>query len=466
MKNILLLFFFLCGLKTAGQDRSADTLSETGFFAIVQAYHPVVRQADIAISTARAEVQLARGMFDPSIGVNTARKNFDGIRYYNETAPVLSIPTWYGIELQAGTNYLDGSRTDPTETPGKTNHLGVSVPLAKNLLMDKRRAALQTSRILRSLSTVEKKRIINDLLLEAGEAYWNWVRSYELVRVARSAIAINEKRLQFVIGSYQLGERAAIDSVEALTQLQGFRYQLNEATLQYENAKVQLNAWLWNEADVPYEIAESVSPSSGQLAALMERPLYGPSDNRLDSAIDQHPKLREFDYKLRALQINKRLKFQELLPMVNLKYNQLSKGYDLGKTAGDFFSVPNYRVGLQFSIPLRLSQGRAEYRMAKLKLEETTLMKAYSRQLLRTKLQMVYNEWENIQSQLRLQEALYQNLFRLQQAEEAKFFNGESSLFFINSREMKVVEARQKIIDIQAKLQVSALKVRHAAGLL
>ncbi len=47
-----------------------------------------------------------------------------------------------------------------------------------------------------------------------------------------------------------------------------------------------------------------------------------------------------------------------------------------------------------------------------------------------------------------------------------KFNNGESSLFLINSRESKLLETRQKMIDLQTKLVVSKFQTEWAAGLL
>jgi len=68
-----------------------------------------------------------------------------------------------------------------------------------------------------------------------------------------------------------------------------------------------------------------------------------------------------YSFKINALEVDKKLKFQELLPTVNFRYNQLGKGNDILKTAttGPLFQN-NFQYGLSMSIPLRLSQGRGE----------------------------------------------------------------------------------------------------------
>jgi hypothetical protein len=60
-----------------------------------------------------------------------------------------------------------------------------------------------------------------------------------------------------------------------------------------------------------------------------------------------------------------------LLPKLDLKYNQLGKNYNVAATAVKTLFDNNYRFGIQFSMPLRLSQGRGAYKLAKLKVTET-----------------------------------------------------------------------------------------------
>ncbi|MBL7728491.1 MAG: hypothetical protein JNM68_12430, partial [Dinghuibacter sp.] len=44
--------------------------------------------------------------------------------------------------------------------------------------------------------------------------------------------------------------------------------------------------------------------------------------------------------------------------------------------------------------------------------------------------------------------------------------NGESSLFLVNSREQKLLEARQKLLEVQVKLQKTRFSLYWAAGIL
>ncbi|MEX0636423.1 MAG: TolC family protein [Ferruginibacter sp.] len=459
--TILLSCSFL-GLKA--QDSVRLSLSFEEYMSIVQQFHPIARQADIQIEKAKAALLSARGMFDPVFEIQTAQKSFDGVRYYNIVDPKLTIPTWYGIELYAGTNYLSGSQVDPTETIGESSFAGVSIPLARNLLIDKRRAALKAGAIYRDLSIVERRTIVNDLLLEAAAAYWNWVRDYEVLQVVKEAVFVNEKRMSFIRTSTNIGERAVIDTVEALAQLQQFRFLQNEANVMFSNAGIELSLYLWQQNTVPYNLSTAVIPAKNLLDAAAKENFEPVLTDLLRTASLNHPKLTSFDFKLSALEVDRRLKFQELLPYVQLKYNQLGKGYSVLKTAGAFLSDNNYQYGLSFSMPLRLSEGRASYRTAKLKITETSIQQDYTRMEILNKVKQVFNEQINIKNQIALQESMYLNYLRLQRAEETRFANGESSLFLINTRENKTIESMQKLLELRSKYFSIRAKLQNAVG--
>lgn len=156
IRYLVTAYIAMASFSLAGQD-SVKTLSAGQVMQLVKQYHPVAKQAAILIEKAKADITIARGGFDPLFYNSNAQKTFDGTDYYQYNRPELSVPTWFGIEVVAGLENLSGSRTDPTETSGETSYFGVSVPLAKNLLIDKRRAVLQTAKIFRQASEVEEK---------------------------------------------------------------------------------------------------------------------------------------------------------------------------------------------------------------------------------------------------------------------------------------------------------------------
>jgi outer membrane protein TolC len=463
MKKIFLIITILFFAQNINANDSTKLLSLNNFLQIVKKYHPVAKQAGIQVSKANAGLISARSGFDPALGSGGSTKTFDGVTYYQTNATQLTIPTWYGIELQTGIEYLGGARTDPQETAGKTSFAGISIPLAKNLLMDKRRAVLQQAKIMVQASEQEKRMLLNDLLMEATDAYWQWVQANFIYTTYNDVVELNKKRVQLVVGAYRNGERPAIDTTEAIAQLQNFEYQQNEALLAVQNTSMQLNTFLWKDNNEAYELPADVLPNK-KMEALYDAVIFPELEKLITDAKRAHPELNLYNFKLTALDIEKKLKFQELLPKVDLKYNQLGKGYNVASTTAKTLFDNNYRFGLNFSVPLRLSQGRGDYKMAKLKITETKLQQNQKEITIVNKVKNYYNQLVNYKAQVNLLQKTYANYLRLQRGEETKFFNGESSLFLVNSRENKTLETLLKLTEVTVKYNKTSLGLQWAAG--
>ena len=465
-KQILIYIITFIAFKSHAQD-TLRTLNAEQVLALVRQFHPVVRQTSIEIEKSKADILIARRAFDPILSNYVARKTFNGTNYYSDFSPEIKIPTWYGVDLFGGLENLTGSRLDPSSTAGKTSYLGVSVPLAKNLVIDKRRAFLQQAKIFNTMAEVEQRAVINDLLMNAAESYWNWVKAYQTFVVVRNNVEINQKRVAFVKKTFINGERAAIDTVEAVAQLQSFQYQQNQHWVEFQNAGLQLSAYLWKSNNEPYLLPESVIPQDGWENEINILNFNLVLPDLLVLAENNHPDLRLYDFKLDVLGIDKKLKFQELLPKIDFRYNQLSKGYNLLETAsaGPLFQ-DNFQYGLKMEVPLRLSQGRGEYKKAKLKIEETTLDQNQKKLQIVLKVKTYYNEFLNLKNQIALQSNNYNNYLTLVRAEETKLLNGESSLFLINSRENKALDALEKLVELKTKYYKTIYSLQWSAGLL
>lgn len=465
LKYSILFTVLLLTISVKGQD-SLKTLSAKQLMEIVKQFHPVAKQADIFIEKAKADVTIAKGMFDPVLKNESAQKTFDGIDYYYYTQPELSIPTWFGVEVSAGIEYLSGNRTDPMETRGETSYFGISVPLAKNLIMDKRRAALQTAKIFREASVIEKRNILNNLLLDAMKTYWQWVQQYQVYKILTDAVKVNEKRVELVNMAYRLGDRPAIDTTEALTQLQNFEMLKSQASLDFQNTGLELSIYMWTANIQPFNLPVSIIPGDDLLTSTITVASIPELNNLLDAARKNHPELVIYNYQLDVLGVEKKLKFQELLPTINFRYNQLGKGYDVLKTATGSLFENNFQYGLSFGIPLRLSQGRGEYRKAKLKITETQLQQNQKQLQVENKVKSYYNEIVTLKLQIALQEKAYNNFMILQRGEEIRFQSGESSLFLINARENKTLEALQKLQELKTNYYKTEIALQWAAGIL
>ena len=459
MKNKVLLLVFIC-TASFGQQK---TLSSSEYWQIVQNYHPVVKQTLIEIKQSDASLRIARGAFDPVLQHYSTQKTLDGKNYLDYHAPSLSIPTWYGIEFSAGIENIQGSRLDPSQTQGQTSYLGIQIPLAKNLLMDKRRAALQQAKILQKMAIQDQRSELNNLLRDAMESYIAWVRSYQVMQLVQANYVNASKRYEMVRKSLEFGDRPAIDTLEALTQKQTFENLLASKSLEYANAKLSLSAYLWNADTRPVDLADDVAPAPNEEIRLLENADLNLA-SLLEKAMQNHPELTNYRNKLEVLGIEKKLKFQSLLPKLDVSYNHLSKGGP--SLYGATFLDNNYKYGVKFELPLRLSEGRGAYQAAKLKLENEQLNLNQKQIQVEVKIRTYFNQFETLKKQIRTQESALRNYQSLVTAEEKRFENGESSLFLINSREVKSLEAAEKLADLKAYLQKTTFALQASAGIL
>lgn len=125
-------------------------------------------------------------------------------------------------------------------------------------------------------------------------------------------------------------------------------------------------------------------------------------------------------------------------------------------------TTTNLELKLAYRFFLR--QGRGDYRNAKLKIQSTQLEQNKIRQEIENKVKVYYNEWFNLLEQIRINEQAVKAYQKLFDVELQKFQLGESTLFLLNSREIKVIEARQKLAELKAKFLKAGYGVSWAAG--
>ncbi|OSZ82673.1 hypothetical protein CAP35_05250 [Chitinophagaceae bacterium IBVUCB1] len=449
----------------AAQD-SLLYLSKDGIISIVKKYHPVIKQADLKVRRMGAEVLGARGAFDPQVTAEGERKTFGGQEYYSYLNPELKIPTWYGIDIKAGAEEVYGTRVNSENTFGKSSYAGVNIAVMNGLLFDERRAALRTAQAYRGMSEVERRLTQNNILLEAIERYWNWVQAYNKYQLFDRVIAINKERLQFVRIEYEQGNRAAIDTTEATTQLQAFQLLANDAWTDFQNAGYELSAYLWLENNKPAEWSDKIVPENAELNNKLSPDNMPALQQLITQAYSQHPKLNVFEYKLNVLEIEKRLKQQEFLPKLDVKANMLNKGYNMPNDFTTNFLENNYKAGFEFKMPLFYRKAIGSYRAAKFKIMETQLEQDYTALQIENKIKVYYTEVLNLYRQINLYEDAYLNFARMYNAEMVRYEVGESTLFLINSRENKLLEAQQKLIELKAKWHIKYSTLLWSAGII
>jgi outer membrane protein TolC len=442
-----------------------QVLSRKALVQLVTDNHPAVRQALLRNEMGEAAVRAARGAFDPKAVAGYTEKTFEGKDYYALMDAGLKVPTWFGAELFGGFQSNSGlyvNDADITPDAGLIK-AGVSVPVGQGLFIDKRRADLRKAQAYQDMADAERLRLLNDIYYAVLSDHLDWIAAFQRVDIARSAVGQAEIRLAGIRGSFRGGDRPAIDTLEALLQVQDRLMRLRDAEVDYRNAALILSNHLWDEVLRPLEIAPSVIPDTADLAA----PGVGPDlDQLTQQAMQEHPKLLELQGKLEQLDVERRLRSEFLKPQLDLNYSVLANGGVVTNEAGTTWNAGDRMWGVGFSMPLFLRKERGELTLATLRRTEGELAIDRERQQIRTTIGRSNNDLALMQQQVQLSRAMVTNYSSLLTGENRRFQAGESSLFLVNQREVALLDGQLKLIDLVAKQRKAHFALDKEAGIL
>lgn len=458
------LILFLQAININAQD-SSQVFTMKDFFALILSNHPVAKQAALLNEQARMQVRISRGELDPYLGSQYNQKEFKSKDYYTLWDSYLKIPTWYGVEFKAGYERNDGQYLNPQyNTPANgLTYLGISVPIGQGMLIDERRSQIRQAQQFEIIADAEKVKVLNKLILQAAKDYWDWMFYFNKWKLYQEASILANTRYKAVQQRAQNGDMAAIDTVEAMMQVQSFEILLAQSEVEFKNSTLILSNYLWNEDGVPLEASQGLTPSDigSELS-----PLGTDSLNTLVSqAKVHHPDLVKLNAKLNQLTIEKRYISDKFKPKINLNYNVLQTGFSVQENvfAGSYLSN-NYKIGASFSYPLFLRKERGKFQLTKLKLIEANLSLQQTNREIENGIQTAANDWAAFEKQIEFQEKLVNNSDILRKGEIERFQNGESSIFLVNSRENYLITNRIKLFEMKAKYAKSKVMLRWAAG--
>ncbi len=435
-------------------------------FAVVLDYHPMAQQAALAVRAGDAALLQSRGAFDPKLEGGVARKEFDEKLYWNIGEGALKVPTWFGIEAKVGYETTTGQFLNPERNVPEAGlwAAGISIPIGQGLFIDERRNMLRQAQLMAAATEAQQQAILNDLLLAAAKAYWDWYTAYYQEQILQETVELAEFRFQAVQESFNQGDRPAIDSVEARIQVQNLQLLLNDARVNRTNSALMLSTFLWFDDFIPLELDNSAIPVAQDYTATQALPPLDSLANVLGRLAVSHPELIQYDFKIAALEVDRRWKMEQLKPSLDLTYNALTTTVTTNEWLNN--TMENYKYGITFSMPLFLRKERGALQLADIKLQEAALERAQKSLEIQNKVQAYYNDLDNLYRQLDLYTDAVSNYQIMLDAERRLFFLGESSLFLVNSRESKFVEAALKLAELQAKQGKAQAGLRWSAGTL
>lgn len=418
--------------------------------------HPVTKQAQLTADIGRASVLSARGLFDPVAFASVNEKQYNEISYYNRQVGGIDILTHGGVSFHGTFERNSGVYLNPEKTVPEAGlfSTGVRVNLGQGLLIDERRRALWQAKAFREQSLEEQKILLNNLYLQAASSYWQWSAAYENVLALERGLAVSMERFDGVRRSFFEGELPAIDTVEAYAQMQSILFRLRDQQNNLFAFRQLVETFLWNEEGYPLELNENVLPQ------LLQVDIEEGNVSLAD--VDQHPSLLRMDQQIKVLDIERRWKAEKLRPILFVQYNLLTT--EFGNFEGHGFFENNYTLGGGFVFPLFLRKERGDLRIAKARLEQTSLERELTQLRLRNALEAELTSLRIVKDQVNIFTDNVNNLRLLLEGEQRRFNIGESTIFLLNMRETTLIDGVLTLNRTRSQEKINEAKVRHAAG--
>jgi outer membrane protein TolC len=441
-----------------------EIVSEEEFIQLVIKYHPIAIQADLREDIGNAKLLKAKGWFDPKLSSDYNQKSFDGENYFQVLDGGVKIPTWIGADVKLAYNWNNGLFINPENNLPSNGLLsaGIELPVLRGLIFDKRRADLQQGKNYTQMGQLEKQQLLNELVYDASQAYWMWFEANRKFVIANEGVVLAEATFNFVKASSRLGDKPAIDTLEALIQVQNRDIDKQSAALDLMNAKLWASSFLWLEEYTPAQISEEAAPmpfsqDEEVLASFLEE-----LELKEDSLLQNNPKLRWYDYKLQNLNIDRKLAKEQLKPVLNLGYNFITQPLD--QTLFDQFNIANYKWNVNLAVPLFMREERGNLKIMRAEFESASAELSNLQLQQENKIQAIKNKIDVYISQLSLTSKNIEDNRALVNAEKRKFNLGESSVFLVNFREISFLKVLQKQAELQAKLKVALAELEMAIG--
>ncbi len=410
---------------------------------------PGLLAAEQRKQVAAGELTAAEGGFDTLLKSQN-RWSIIGL-YENQNNDVsLEQPTQFW-----GTTFFGGWRRGVGDYPiydgkgvtadGGEARIGVNVPLWRNREIDRRRASLQQAEWGQLIAGHEYEQALIEVTRIASHRYWDWVLAGQRLSVAKQLLQIAEQRDKGIherVAAGDIPEFEALDNRRAIIERQE---RVVAAQRLLEQSAIQLSLY-WRD-----EIGQPQLPSDSQL------PEQFPAtdsiqtlnvNEALKTSLDQRPESKRLELQAKQTQTELELQQNQRAPAVDLT---VSAANDIGNSKEKLNRNELY-VGLNIDIPLqqRTATGRANVAAANMR--RLTLDRQLQDDRIANEVKDVFSALSALRKRLSLSADQLHASEQLAEGEKTRFELGESTLLFVNLREIAKGDAALQYAEATASL--------------
>ena len=354
-----------------------------------------------------------------------------------------------------GTTFFGGWRRGVGDYPvyeGKSQttqsgeaRIGVNVPLWRNRDIDRRRASLQQAQWGQLIAGHDYEQALIEATRMASYRYWEWVLAGQRLMIAKNLLKIAEQRDKGIrerVSAGDIPEFEALDNQRAIIERQE---RVVAAQRLLEQSAIQLSLY-WRDA-----AGQPQLPSDGQLPEQFHEPDSIQTirvDEALQTSLKQRPESKRLELQAKQSQTEWDLQQNQRAPAVDLT---VSAANDIGNSKEKLNRNELY-VGLNIDIPLqqRTATGRAQVAAANVR--RLTLDRQLQDERIAAEVKDVFSALSALRKRLSLSAEQLNAAEQLAEGEKTRFDLGESTLLFVNLREIAKGDAALQFAEATASL--------------
>jgi outer membrane protein, heavy metal efflux system len=451
MKTTLLMLILLPAVISAAEMTATktSTLTLDNVVSAAKKSFPGLLATEQRKQVAAGELTAAEGGFDTLLKAQN-RWSIVGL-YENQNNEVsLEQPTklW-------GTTFFGGWRRGVGDYPvyeGKSQttdsgeaRIGVNVPLWRNRDIDRRRASLQQAEWGQLIAGHEYEQALIEATRMASYRYWDWVLAGQRLIVAKHLLHIAEQRDKGIrerVAAGDIPEFEALDNQRAIIERQE---RVVAAQRLLEQSAIQLSLYWRDDAGQP------------QLPTDQQLPEHFPDSDSIktlsvaeamQTSLNQRPEPQRLELQTKQTQTELELQQNQRAPAVDLT---VSAANDIGNSREKIIRNELY-VGLNIDFPLqqRVATGRAKAAAANVR--RLTLDRQLQDERIAAEVKDVFSALSALQKRLSLSADQLNAAEQLAEGEKTRFDLGESTLLFVNLREIAKGDAALQYAEATASL--------------
>lgn len=410
---------------------------------------PGLMAAEQRKQVSAGELQTAEGGFDTLLKSQN-RWSVTGLYENNNYDVVIEQPTplW-------GTTFFGGWRRGTGDYPvyeGKSltandgeARVGVNIPLWRNREIDRRRASLQQAELGQLIANHEYDQTLLEVRRQASHRYWDWVLAGVRLRTVAQLLQVAEQRNEGILQRVAAGDIPEFEALDNQRAIIERRERWVAAQRLLEQSAIQLSLYWRDIEGQPQMPTPELLPSD---FPVQEPMLSLNSEQAIAAAFSQRPELKRLALQSQQTETELALQENQQNPGVDLQVmGSKDMGYGKNKLNRD-----ELYVGLNVDIPLqqRVAGGRAQVASANLHRLKWERTGAENR--VEAEVKDVFSAINAARQRVHLSRQQQQAAKQLEDGERTRFELGETTLLFVNLREIATGDASLQAADAAVSL--------------